>query len=1083
MLSELRNCQTAALECIQRRFQDEQGETNIEMCTGSGKSLVEAMVLKGFDEEDEANRQVIVFPNLMLLKQNYENYSHFFNHVRVFYCCTEGTLGGIDRITSQCIDLLLGDSYIILTTYRSAPQILFPSFKKRQLAIDLLIHDEAHHMLEPVYMEELKKTTVRRSLNFSATLPEGKTPHYKYSLLRGIKDEVVRDFFIHLFLSVETERDETTLLVNMILKLREFHDKVKLLVYTEEADTNEESSSSVKTFMIKFAPVLRSHGFQIEGINSDTKNRSEVLCAFENSETDVSILVSCRTLNEGVDLKNANAMLPWDPVKSLKDNIQRIGRILRLMKDADGNFLEKQDPATVMVPVFLEREKYAACNGDRVAVDRLISQEIDLGERGNFRPIVNVCVALKEELAEDDPELFHRLLHYPKCSNVPITDDFISSVCKKIKKRSEAVLGEIAEKLFNEGNIDEEEKQEIETGIWTEEYNDRVLDALVRCNDLTLIVKDSVDSTDEVFGNGSKVFNVQKCKDDTYKVSAVRRNASSSTSAVTQEASRRVAKKMQVSFSEDLKIVLGIDTTLSEAQRLEDFVMTRLTTEVVQKNDLHWEENRQKWLEQRTRLGKKPSECSKDPEERRAGLWKSDQRKAYWKGTLSADRIKALESTEGWTWEEWIPSLHHWSLQLARLGRKPSCHSKDPEERRAAIWQSTQRKAYNQGTLCADRIKTLESTEDWTWEEWIPSLQHWSLQYAQLGRKPFSHSKDPEEKRAAKWQSNQREAYWKGTLSADRIKTLESTEGWSWGSSRSNRNQSVQSDSSMEIVDDKDKETVSETSSLSLDELEELELEESEKDEEISEMLSVSSRKRSHSSVSFEKPKASSSSEESLHKRRSFVTDSAPSSRKEYPAGYQSTNVDMKYEINQILASELELSRHIAGKVILLDHVEFHSSISFCENGAVHPEDLIIPQYDEVVYEEMGKHEKFGSSTVRTTLNSCLDNFNSSVKLKCVYADLTCCVDTAAKTIEKIAEMKNLASTFLLAVTVSLRNPHGSEYIGEAGNRLLDCILQNFWGKFAKCTNVVGDRGGSKVCFHYGDKQTMETWIFRFENF
>ena len=222
------------------------------------------------------------------------------------------------------------------------------------------------------------------------------------------------------------------------------------------------------------------------------------------------------------------------------------------------------------------------------------------------------------------------------------------------------------------------------------------------------------------------MFNVQKCAYDSFRVSAVRRRtfASSATADTeTKKALQEVAQRMQLSFSGDLQIILGIDTTLIEEERLGNFVMTRFTTEVVQ-NDLNWEKNRQKWSIEYARLGRTPVGSSKNSDEKRSAIWQKSQRRAYKNGEMSQDRIRALEATEGWKWEKedtWIHSLQQWSQQYSRLGRKPSKCLKDADEKRAGEWQKSQRRAYKNGEMSQDRIRALEATEGWTWEEdtWI----------------------------------------------------------------------------------------------------------------------------------------------------------------------------------------------------------------------------------------------------------------------------------------------------------------------------------------------------------------------------
>jgi hypothetical protein len=203
-----------------------------------------------------------------------------------------------------------------------------------------------------------------------------------------------------------------------------------------------------------------------------------------------------------------------------------------------------------------------------------------------------------------------------------------------------------------------------------------------------------------------------------------------------------------------------------------------------------WEKRRSHWNTLYANNGNKnPFQHSKDPEEKRAGIWQNTQRKWYKKGKLSADRIRALNDTPGWTWVDEDPfpaQVDHWNTQYMKKGNKnPSQHSKDPEEKRAGEWQDRQRQAYKTGKLSAERIQCLNDTPGWIWEEecftFQESLDHWKTQYVNKGnKKPSQISKDPEEKRAGTWQSIQRQMYKKGTLSAERIQFLNDTPGWTW---------------------------------------------------------------------------------------------------------------------------------------------------------------------------------------------------------------------------------------------------------------------------------------------------------------
>jgi superfamily II DNA or RNA helicase len=165
------------------------------MCTGSGKTRVIQEITKY-----QNKRILIVFPWLALLKQFWEDrLNPFRSHICVRYYATEGILRSVKKLN---MDELQEESYIILTTYTSAPDIYAKISDEN--AVDLIIHDEAHRAERDIYSAAFAKIVdnVKHYLNLSATLPnkDGYEADYKYSLLRGIKDGVVRDFNRHMLL-------------------------------------------------------------------------------------------------------------------------------------------------------------------------------------------------------------------------------------------------------------------------------------------------------------------------------------------------------------------------------------------------------------------------------------------------------------------------------------------------------------------------------------------------------------------------------------------------------------------------------------------------------------------------------------------------------------------------------------------------------------------------------------------------------------------------------------------------------------------------------------------------------------------
>jgi superfamily II DNA or RNA helicase len=195
-----------------------------------------------------------------------------------------------------------------------------------------------------------------------------------------------------------------------------------------------------------------------------------------------------------------------------------------------------------------------------------------------------------------------------------------------------------------------------------------------------------------------------------------------------------------------------------------------------------WERQKMRWIAVYERLGRTPSQTSKETDEKRAGQWQNNQRIAKKKGTLSTERSVELEAIPGWEWDSdtWEEQRNHWITQYEKLQRAPSTISKETEEKRAGQWQSNQRTAKKKGTLSTERSAELEAIPGWEWDIWEEQRNNWITQYEKLQRTPSQTSKETDEKRAGRWQSRQRTAQKKGTLSTERSAELEAIPGWEW---------------------------------------------------------------------------------------------------------------------------------------------------------------------------------------------------------------------------------------------------------------------------------------------------------------
>jgi hypothetical protein len=157
----------------------------------------------------------------------------------------------------------------------------------------------------------------------------------------------------------------------------------------------------------------------------------------------------------------------------------------------------------------------------------------------------------------------------------------------------------------------------------------------------------------------------------------------------------------------------------------------------------------------------------------RLGQWVSRQRKFYANGKLTQDRISSLEGI----CFEWDPYITDWELSFSKLEsyKNEHGHCRVPKNFKKDLllsqWVSSQRRSYLKGKLPLDRIARLESLGF----EWDPFSSDWETSFSKLqsfkilNGHCYVPNNDPD---LGRWVLYQRNSYFKGKLSADRITRL-----------------------------------------------------------------------------------------------------------------------------------------------------------------------------------------------------------------------------------------------------------------------------------------------------------------------
>jgi hypothetical protein len=205
-------------------------------------------------------------------------------------------------------------------------------------------------------------------------------------------------------------------------------------------------------------------------------------------------------------------------------------------------------------------------------------------------------------------------------------------------------------------------------------------------------------------------------------------------------------------------------------------------------SDRVWQDKLERYREFLAENRRAPSTKSEDSVEKYLGVWVSDQRTAYKRGTLDRGRVDRLEAVIGHCWDfhtaAWDSNLERYREFLAENRRAPSTKSEDSAEKDLGKWVSSQRTAYKSGTLDRDRVDRLEAVIGHCWDlftaAWDSNLERYREFLAENRRAPSTRSEDSAEKDLGMWVSTQRTAYKSGTLDRDRVDRLEAVIGHCW---------------------------------------------------------------------------------------------------------------------------------------------------------------------------------------------------------------------------------------------------------------------------------------------------------------
>jgi superfamily II DNA or RNA helicase len=835
-----RDCQISTIRSIQSQLVEQQlPRCLIKHFCGSGKSrlIIGAIILL------QKQINIIVVPSLALIQQLYDDYLSIHN------LPMELSQYKFLNISSKTQEDLLGDDYtniediyidcttdpdvitrflnmteykkLICITYQSLPVLLT---NLQQHMIGLACFDEAHRSVgdntkKYIYEEEFQ-SKYEKQLFYTAT-PVNKNgitmfnrennnngiygdcgplhSDCEYTYLNGLRDGVLSLFNIRV--DMYTESESKSLLYSIARSIYATGN-TRVLTFHSEVSMESKTNTSVLQF-VQYANTYflesMNHICQTEfphlkdkydldtiniiGLTASTPNKKVILQDFGKvPNNEIYILASCGTINEGVDTKNANHIVFVNPKTSIKDIIQNIGRGCR--KEVGVEY----PPATILIPVYIDTQKYKDCGNDTEKCDSVLREQLNLGENGDYNAILNVCAAVKEE----DPELHDLLLKYP--SN--FTQEERLHALKKQHVYPD--FGAIPKTM-------DEINREIESGVRVEIHTNDPNNPVIIYNDTNTngvcYYQDNEENdnndedTDTLYDEDT---NDEDTNDeDTNTDTNDEDNKTRYYPIISKDTSKHPYNvlppnvhnrpKFEYHTNDEIKLYWKVSNDTKYVNKINS-VIIECKIEKIDTVEI-WKEINDELIVYMNTDKKRPSTYSKDNKIKRLGQWIQNQKKNYdeqgpehSKYIMKNPEIHTLWTQTMTEYSDYLcDNIQRWkdknqeAIEYMNTNKKtPDSNSKDIKTTRLGTWIMVQKRNYDsRGHEHSNHImKTPEIYALWTktmtdYLEYLSdAIQQWNNMNQQLivymntnKKSPSSISKDTIIKRLGHWVSNQKKNY------------------------------------------------------------------------------------------------------------------------------------------------------------------------------------------------------------------------------------------------------------------------------------------------------------------------------------
>jgi phage pi2 protein 07 len=490
----------------------------------------------------------------------------------------------------------------------------------------------------------------------------------------------------------------------------------RVLTFHADAAAESDSETSVLRFVdkAKFVEVFRAvcakefpdkagkfadDRITFTAITAETKNKDAILSAFETcTDDEIYIVASCRTIGEGVDTKKANMCVFVDPKSSVISIIQNIGRICRKIAGSE------RQPATILIPVCIGWEKYKTAGDDPEVQDKLIREQLNDRENGDYNAIMNIVAALKQE----DPELYELCLRYPSKFTESERKHALEEQGFRVLEDDDddaepnVLYPEDIDELVENGDRVEIHTSNTEQPIVHRGFDDDGQDAdeeeQIPIQRFYEVEEENEEG--EMETRYHRIAPINEEEEDEEEDSNIRLNPPKTTNR----------PRMNIHTNDEIKLLWRMgDVVLGE-----QFGSGVLECEVERMdNDEVWKENHQKMCEFIDEKGRAPRQSgAKCPFEKKLGSWISDQKKNHdsrgselskhgmknteryqiWTDTLADERYSEALADEVQNWKN---NHRNMCKFIDAKFKRPSQTAKQPEEKRLGCWVSINKQKYD----------------------------------------------------------------------------------------------------------------------------------------------------------------------------------------------------------------------------------------------------------------------------------------------------------------------------------------------------------------------------------------------------